>query len=345
MSEIPEKDLPPGRHQVLREHLMREIGTAQARRNGSEEDRDQPVRTFWRRPAFVAPLAAATLTIAIAVGVGVTRDATTESPMAQPTITEDPDPLLERLAAAPGEEAPGEIKNDQFIYTKRETYHWKPEKGVPDGCSMTLEGYETGVRELWESVDGRREGLSRKPKSNGEETEQSLAPQLPGKNMVNFYRQAEELPTDPEAMRRWLYGLEPGEKTSGSKAADVNAFAKAGNLLTTSLLPPKVAAALYRAIAEIPGLIAVEDAKDAAGRTGVAVALDTSGAFGAAIRGSQGKARAELIFDEKARAFMGEAVVNLAAPKRECDPLEAGDLVSSTAVLARGVVDTTSQRP
>ena len=347
MSEIPEKDLPPGRHHVLREHLMREIGetgTAQDRTTGSEEDRDQPVRTFWRRPAFVAPLAAATLTIAIAVGVGVTRDATTESPMAQPTITEDPDPLLERLAAAAGEEAPGEIKNDQFIYTKRETYHWKPEKGVPDGCSMTLEGYETGVRELWESVDGRREGLSRKPKSNGEETEQSLAPQLPGKNMVNFYRQAEELPTDPEAMRRWLYGLDPGEKPSGAKSADVNAFAKAGNLLTTSLLPPKVAAALYRAITEIPGVMAVDDAKDAAGRTGVAVVMDTSGATGTAIRGSQGPARAELIFDEKSLTYLGESVVNLAAPKRECDPLEAGELVSSTAVLARGVVDTTSQR-
>lgn len=248
---------------------------------------------------------------------------------------------------AAGKQPSGEIRNDQFIYTKRETYHWKmdPEKGLPGGCVTTLEGYEYGVRELWESVDGQQEGLSRGPGSNGEAEEQQLAPQLPGKDTVNFYRQAEELPTDREAMRRWLYGLDPGEKPSGSQSADVNAFAKAGNLLTTSLLPPKVAAALYRAIAEIPGLMAVEDAKDAAGRTGVAVALDTSGAFGTAIRGAQGKARAELIFDEKALAFLGDAVVNLAAPERECDTLEAGDLVSSTAVLARGVVDTTSQRP
>ncbi|GAB2982502.1 hypothetical protein GCM10023080_055850 [Streptomyces pseudoechinosporeus] len=359
MTEIPEKDLPPGRHRVLREHLMREIrretGTAQDRTSGSEEDRDQPVRTFWRRPAFVAPVAAATLTIAIAVGVGVTRDAATDdprpggtdSPMAQPTITEDPDPLLERLAVAAGEELPGEIKNDQFVYTKREIYHWKvdPDKGVPDGCATTLEGYESGVRELWESVDGRSEGLSRQPRSNGEAIERKIAPQLPGKNTVNFYRQAEELPTDVQAMHRWLYGLDPGEKPSGSKSADENAFAKAGNLLTTNLLPPKVAAALYRALAEIPGLIAVEDAKDAAGRTGVAVALDTSGALGTAFDGPQGKIRAELIFDEKALAFLGESVVNLEAPTEKCDPLEAGDLVSSTAVLARGVVDTTSQRP
>ncbi|MER5225593.1 CU044_5270 family protein [Streptomyces flaveus] len=356
MSEIPEKDLPPGRHRVLREHLMREIretGTAQDGQDGtsgSGEDRDQPVRTFWRRPAFVAPLAAATLTIAIAVGVGVTRDARPEgtgSPMAQPTITEDADPLLERLALAAAAEAPGEIKNDQFVYTKRETYHWKmdPNKGVPDGCVTTLEGYEYGVRELWESVDGQSEGRSRLLGSNGKADDQSLAPQLPGKDTVNFYRQAEELPTDPEAMRHWLYGLDPGEKPSGSKSADVNAFAKAGNLLTSSLLPPKVAAALYRAIAEIPGVMAVEDAKDAAGRTGVAVVMDASGVIGTAIRGSQGPARAELIFDEKSLAYLGQTVVNLAAPKRKCDPLEAGDLVSSTAVLARGVVDTTSQRP
>jgi hypothetical protein len=334
---------------------IRETGTAQGRTSGSEEDGDQPVRTFWRRPAFVAPVAAAALTIAIAVGVGVTRDAATDdplsggadSPMAQPTITQDPDPLLERLAVAAGEELPGEIKNEQFVYTKREIYHWKmdPDKGVPDGCATTMEGYDYGVRELWESVDGQSEGRSRQLKSNGKADEQKIARQLPGKNTVNFYRQAEQLPTDPEAMRRWLYGLDPGEKPSGSRSADVNAFAKAGNLLTTNLLPPKVAAALYRALAEIPGLIAVEDAKDAAGRTGVAVALDTSGAFGTAIRGSQGKARAELIFDEKALAFLGESVVNLEAPKEKCDPLEAGDLVSSTAVLERGVVDTTGQRP
>ncbi|MFG2027477.1 CU044_5270 family protein [Streptomyces sp. NPDC048825] len=358
MTEIPEKDLPPGRHRVLREHLMREIretGTAEEKGSSPEEDQDLPVRTFWRRPAFVAPVAAATLTIAIAVGVGVTRDAatdvprpgSTDSPMPQPTITKDPDPLLERLAVAAGEERPADIRNDQFVYTKREAYHWKmdPDKGVPGGCDGTDEGYEYGERELWESVDGRSGGLSRELQGNGEIIQREIARQLPGKNTANFYRQAEELPTDPEAMRRWLYGLDPGEKPSGSKSADASAFAKAGNLLTTNLLPPKVAAALYRALAEIPGLIAVSDAEDAAGRTGVAVALDVSGAFGTAIRGSQGKARAELIFDEKASAFLGESVVNLEAPTEKCDPLEAGDLVSSTAVLARGVVDMTSRRP
>jgi hypothetical protein len=341
VSEIPEKELPPGRHHVLREHLMREI-------TSESQAEPTPVRRVWRRPAFVAPVTAAALTIAVVVGVSVTTDSRpAEAPLSQRTSAEDPADLLERIAVAAGKQPSGEIRNDQFIYTKREIYHWKvdPEKGVPDGCVTTLEGYEYGVRELWESVDGQQEGLSRGPGSNGEVEEQQLAPQLPGKNTVNFYRQAEELPTDPEAMRRWLYGLDPGEKPSGAKSADVNAFAKAGNLLTTSLLPPKVAAALYRAIAEIPGVMAVEDAKDAAGRTGVAVVMDTSGAIGTAIRGSQGPARAELIFDERSLAYLGESVVNLAAPKRKCDPLEAGELVSSTAVLARGVVDTTGQRP
>ena len=60
MSTIPEKDLPPGRHRVLREHLMREItnetsDTSETDKAHDTSETPSPVRPpLWRRPAFVA---------------------------------------------------------------------------------------------------------------------------------------------------------------------------------------------------------------------------------------------------------------------------------------------------
>ncbi|MGI3203649.1 CU044_5270 family protein [Streptomyces sp. GLT-R25] len=177
--------------------------------------------------------------------------------------------------------------------------------------------------------------------SGGGVVERPIAEQLPGKNTVNFYEQAEELPTDTDGMHRWLYGLDPGEKASGKRPADVAAFKKAGALLTGNLLPTKTAAALYRAVSKIPGLIVLEGARDAAGRTGVAVAMDGVAAIGF----GQGESRSELIFDEKTLDYLGESTVNLAAPKDRCDALAAGDLVGSVAILERTVVDRKGEQP
>ncbi|MFI6282026.1 CU044_5270 family protein [Streptomyces sp. NPDC050988] len=343
MSTIPEKDLPPGRHRALKEHLMREIASDQT---------PLPVRTpVWRRPAFVAPVVAAGLSVAVVIGVSVTRDAASDGPprphsaasdRPERRSSESPDHLLERIAVA-ASKLPTGAEGDEFVYTKTDTYHWKmdPSKTVGD-CPRTLEGHEYGVRERWESVDGQHVGLSREHRTGGGVVERPIAKQLPGKHTINFYEQALQLPTDTEGMYRWLYGLDPGEKPSGKRSADEAAFVKAGELLTGSLLPPKTAAALYRAVSKIPGLIVLEGARDAAGRTGVAVAMDGVGAIGF---GQGGEPRSELIFDEKTLAYMGLSTVNLSAPENRCQPLAAGELVGSVAILERAVVDKKGERP
>ncbi|QQM42649.1 CU044_5270 family protein [Streptomyces liliifuscus] len=342
MSTIPEKDLPPGRHRVLREHLMREI-------NG--ETPPEPVRRIWRRPAFVAPVVAAALSVAVVIGASVTRDAASDGPprphsgaseRPERRSSQSPAHLLERVAVAAAK-LPTGVEGDEFVYTKTDNYHWKmdPEKTVGD-CDRTLEGHAWGVRERWESVDGQHVGLSREHKTGGGVVERPIAKQLPGKHSINFYEQALELPTDTEGMHRWLYGLDPGEKPSGKRSADEAAFVKASGLLTGSLLPPKTAAAFYRAVAKIPGLIVLEGARDAAGRTGVAVAMDGVSAIGF---GQGGEPRSELIFDQKTLAYMGQSTVNLSAPENRCQPLEAGDLVGSVAILERAVVDKKGERP
>lgn len=49
------------------------------------------------------------------------------------------------------------------------------------------------------------------------------------------------------------------------------AFITIGDLLRNTIAPPRVAAALYRAAALIPGVTLIPDATDAIGRPGVAV--------------------------------------------------------------------------
>ncbi|MER5179779.1 CU044_5270 family protein [Streptomyces sp. NPDC002896] len=327
VNDIPpsrDRDLPPGRHRVLREQLMREIRSEPA---GAPKT--------WRRPAFVAPAVAAALSVAVVVGVTVTRDSAApprpETAMTQTPSTQSAARLLERIARAAEKRQLPDIRDDQFVYTKRESYHWKmdPDKTLPEGCASTSEAYDYGVRELWESVDGRHVGLSREHRDNGRTVERPIAHQLPGKRMPNYYRQAEELPTDPEAMYRWLTQARQGR--SGDEMAG---FQTAARLLDDSLLPPRTQAALYRALARIPGLTVVEGAEDVAGRAGVGVMMKVT----------QGN-RAVLVFDAQSLAYLGDSTIDHSAPKNKCDGTDIGDVVSATAVLDREVVNKAGQRP
>ena len=95
------------------------------------------------------------------------------------------------------------------------------------------------------------------------------------------------------------------------------------------LVPPKLAAALFRVAATIPGAWGVPHATDAAGRTGIAVARYQRNF----------KADVELIFDPRSYQLLGERQV-LARPVKGQGP--AGTVVESTAQLR---VQVTSHLP
>jgi hypothetical protein len=162
------------------------------------------------------------------------------------------------------------------------------------------------------------------------------------KNHIGSYREAEdELPTDVEGMYRYLYGVKKGkEPKAGDEAADRNAFEKGAELLAAQMLPPKMEAALYRALARIPRLTVWEGARDTADRTGVSVGIE-----GRFPDFGQGRSRHELLFDERTSAFLAFNSVNLDALDEDCESLRVGDLVSSEAILKRGVVDRVGERP
>nr|WP_272926196.1 CU044_5270 family protein [Streptomyces sp. SID8379] len=320
--------MPPGRHRALREHLLREIDSA----------RETPVRTSWRRPVLLAPVAAAALAVAVVVGVAVTRDASSGPAEPRPgvfsthTSAVNPTMVLDRAALAAEGRKDVPTKDSQFLYLEQEGYHWKtdPGKKLPEGCFTTGEARRPdGVQELWQSVDGRHVGLRREHRADGTLVDHPIAVQSPGQDLPTSYRQAErELPTDVNAMYRWLV-----------KGDDhVAAFGKARLLLDSLVLPPRTSATLFRALARIPGLVVVEDARDLLGRTGVAVALDTTDE-----QGTLTGERSELIFRTDNSLYLGSSTVELAAPKDRCDVLDPGDLIMGTVVLGQAVVARTGQ--
>jgi len=137
------------------------------------------------------------------------------------------------------------------------------------------------------------------------------------------YRLLQSLPTNPHALLAMIYWVEHGHGPS----PDQEAFVTIGDLLRNTIAPPKVAAALYRAAALIPGVTLIPNATDAVGRHGVAV-----GRIGP---GVDGGVREELIFSRATWQLLGERAVIA----------RTGATTEATAIIDRAFVDHYGQVP
>lgn len=334
-SSLPERDLPPGRHRQLKEHVMREI------RQTPAEDEKATRRRRWMRPAVVGPSVAVALALAVVTGVAVTgEDSGPGSPVGRngkatyafaPLVNADTTggaaALLDRIATVAARSPADDVRDDQFVYIRSLVAY----ATVGDGIGAELDPLHE--REAWLSVDGTRAGLVREPDYglDGEmDLEPAPAPGEPGYGSSTHYRHLQTLPTDADAMLKWLRAQ--GDKESEDRNPDQDAFVLVGDLLRESLTPPDVGAALFRAAAKIPGVVVVSDAVNAEGRHGVAVARYDSYNPGV---------RDELIFDTETLEFIGVRSVATQAT----DEIEAGQVLGTTAVLQRAVVDMKGKRP
>jgi hypothetical protein len=129
------------------------------------------------------------------------------------------------------------------------------------------------------------------------------------------------MPTDPGRLRAWIY-----RHPDGQQPANQQAWTDIGDMLREMLVPPKLAAALFRVAATIPGARVIPHVTDAVGRPGIAVArYDPSS-----------KANAALIFNPLTYQLNGEGEVLASAVKGEGP---AGTVVGATAQLSATVVD------
>ncbi|MGW1727344.1 CU044_5270 family protein [Streptomyces sp. NPDC002306] len=317
MTELPERDLPPGRHRLLKEHLMAETLGAE----------DHPrARRAWLRPALVAGAVAAVCAVTFTLVVPSGDSAPgTRRPLGAAAF-------LESVATAAEHEDDGfgDVRDDQYRYVDTEVTHTRTEVAAADG-KIVEKGRSTHREEQWAAVDGARPGLIR---TAGRE--ESVAPSARGAagpgSGYEYVRlwDPSSLPTDADGMYAWL--ARPATALRyGRVRTESEPFTRASELISSGLLPPKQSAALYRAVARIPGVIVVRGAVDAAGRRGVALAHQEPGLSG----------REEWIFDQKTHRFLGTRFVYT----QDEGTHEKGSIGDSTAVVRRAVVDKAGQRP
>ncbi|MGW5924731.1 CU044_5270 family protein [Streptomyces anulatus] len=215
----------------------------------------------------------------------------------------------------------------QFLYVRSEV-SWMV---TWDGADGKNESYVEKLhpREVWMSPDGDKGWLIEAGERAGGEggitldDPGGLEPSLNGPS----YDYLRTLPTDPGLLLKKIY-----DETGGmGNGPDQQAFSTIGDLLREQVVPPKLAAGLYRAAARIPGVVLVDDSVDAVGRHGVAIAR-TDEVDGA---------RTEWIFDRETYTYLGERTVQT----RDAEGIEAGTVRGRTAVTDRAVVDAVKQRP
>ncbi|WP_245642152.1 CU044_5270 family protein [Nonomuraea candida] len=134
------------------------------------------------------------------------------------------------------------------------------------------------------------------------------------------YAYVSELPADADGMRRHLYTRLPFDGLQ-----DYEAWNRVGGLLQESYLPAAQRAALFRAAATIPGVVTVKEARDAAGREGIAAAMV-----------SPLGVREEYVFDPETYDYLGRRGVVVDAGRAGAP---VGSVVSSSAQLEVSVAD------
>jgi hypothetical protein len=289
------RDLPAGREQILKEHLMSELRRVDE--TSQPAARERRVKRF--RP-LLAAAGAGLVAIVTAVSVVVTTG------HQQPTSSGPAIQLLAMVATAAASQPAPVVRDGDFMYIRSE---------VAYEVDSIVNGHETSTmekrheRQVWLPVadicvtgllteEGSSTPLSPFPVVNGKVDRSGS-----GGLAVNFtcpseghlgdatYRLMQSIPTDPQALLQYL---QAGKKwTNDGPAQEI------GDLIREAIVPPALSAALYRTAELLPGATLVPDAVNAVGRHGVGIAWDT------------GDYRTEWIFDKTTLQYIGERDFNV----------------------------------
>jgi len=242
--------------------------------------------------------------------------------------------ILNRAASAAAAATAPVPRPGQYIYVSSVTTYPSVEISKA-GAQAWL--YRTS-RQIWQSVDGQQSGLLEivprpnlklpwgptPPAISGNPAGWTSLPTLscPGAAPVRgTYAFLARLPTDPGRLRSWIY-QHPG----GELQRDTEAWSDIGDMLREMLVPPKLAAALFRVAATIPGATVLPDAVNAVGQRGVAVS----------------RSGAALIFNPRTYQLIGEGAVLTKAVAGEGP---AGTVIASTAQQQARIVSSLPDIP
>ncbi|MER6011125.1 CU044_5270 family protein [Streptomyces bluensis] len=323
----PQRDLPPGRHSHHKDRLMQLIDDDQSRTPVPGSPHTTRPRLSLLRPAVWVPTAALALAGALTVGLVTTMDS---GYGVEPSDSETAVVLLDRIADVAAKTEATPVRDDQLVYIK----------SLDAGAEYQEDGsYEPGrlsEREAWWSQEpGPVKQLALFYEGGGYSPLRELlppgSPGTPAGIDRPTYQWLASLPTDPDELLDELYRLtrkEAGQEDGKEEAQVV--FDRIGELLD-NVMPPRTAAALYGAAAQIPGVTRVEDAVDPAGRHGVGIRrVDKRSSWAT-----------EWIFDRHTLAYLGERTYLT----KDSQMGKKGTVLEESAILERAVVDEYRQRP
>jgi len=303
-----------------------------ARRGGSRRGPGGPPvprvgRGNQRRPrrAILAAAATAVLVIAAAV-VAVILSGGPSRPVFDPGAVR----LLAKAADAAARQPAPHVRDGQFMYIETKaavTSDVPRDLGAKPSPFPRHPHLKLITSRVWVPVGKScRPVYKRSTSANGKTAVETYSGEkCPGIGWLNdpTYRLLQSLPTNPHTLLAMIYRVERGH----GPGPDQEAFVTIGDLLRNTIAPPKVAAALYRAAALIPGVTLIPNATDAVGRHGVAV-----GRIGP---GVDGGVREELIFSRATWQLLGERAVIA----------RTGATTEATAIIDRAFVDHYGQVP
>jgi hypothetical protein len=341
-----ERDLPAARKQILKEHLMTELRRADSQPGQNGQPGTNTPRT--RRPrrrrrqgersrtvlVAGAVLTAAAVAIATAVAVGTHTSPPTQK-TARPAPPATAAQLLVKIAAAAARQPSPVVRDGDFTYIR---------SMVASTVDSISNGHETSYmeklheRQIWLPVanacatgllieSGERSPISPFPIVNGK-IDRNPPPGMPPPDFScpseghlgwTTYRLLQSIPTQQDALLAYL--------KAGKKWTNDDPPTEIGDLIREAIVPPALAAALYRLAATLPGATLIPHVTNAVGRAGIGIMWTSKTA--------KQVYKNEWIFDKTTLQFIGE---------RSYGP-RTGKLLGQAAIIQQGFTAKAGQLP
>ncbi|MET7460275.1 CU044_5270 family protein [Nonomuraea sp. NPDC005501] len=278
------------------------------------------------RPMLVAAVACMVAAVAVVV---VQRQG--PSRPAEPPRYESPSVVLEQaalVASARSTRSTGSLpRPDQWQYRRTmSTGHGEePGKGTVLESWTRYDGTQTAGFDPW----GRLRVENQEPDPGDDD----LTPQ-------EYHRKLRALPTDPAELLARVRGDEHWQRLPTEEAGQEDPDARAFRVLSLYLqqqafMPPKLEAAMYRALALIPGVGVQTDVLDGAGRKGLGVFRDDP----------HWAARQYLILQPGTYRYLGDRMLWLRDERAGGDLIRSAGQSDAWAELVSGIVDRPGERP
>jgi hypothetical protein len=192
------------------------------------------------------------------------------------------------------------------------------------------------TQQTWWSADGKQ--IARMQPGNSGDKNLRIENGVAG--WKHHYPTLAAMPTDPAALPDFIMARPErgGHVESDSERRSAVLYQEYSAILRNGVAPPKVEAAVFRALSALPGVVLKNDAVDVAGRPAISVA-----------RVVEGYLHFEILIDRQTSSYLGERVIvikdHTSTGTDGTLRMEKGAIMSLSTRTASAIVDKPGQRP